>query len=1492
QRVAELEAIRQASLSLTSSLRLPQVLESILQTTLDLLPVAKNTHIFLHEDGKLRFGAARWADGRTGTPWATPRSHGLTHTVARSGDLLVVPDMQAHPLFEDAPAEWQGAIIGLPLKISQRVVGVMSIAYQEGHAISEAELRALGLLADQAALAVENARLFAAERQTRLELQSIQTTATALGTELDLETLPGKIVEEAARAFRAEAASVMLWDEREQSLTIRAGTGLSQAYLDQQRIARERAYQVIGDGSGTVEPFYIENLLERPLGIGELIEQEGLVSVLIIPLLLQGEFIGTLNIYSRGERRHFTPGEIDLAQTFAGHAAVAIENARLLAAEARRRREAETLQTATQALAATRDLQQVLQVILTELRQVVPYDSATVQRLEDGLLEIIGGAGFPNIDDLLGVLFDVTASDNPNRQVVESRAPVILHDAPAVYGRFEQEPHAQASIRSWLGVPLLFGDRLIGMLALDKQEPGFYNAEHARLVMAFAAQAAIATENVRLYQETRQRLKELALLFDTSADLSTTLDVDRVALLTARHITAALNVRGCTISLWYAKEHEMVTLLDYSPNMEGWKDKEPGTVYDLDQYPESYRVLNERCPIVVLAGDPDADPAELAWMQDSDVKSVLMVPMVVRDKAIGLLELIESDREREFTETDISLSQTLANQAAAALDNARLFHETEMRAQEMAALAAVGQALRSLELDEILDLVAENALQAARAEISSVYLLDEEKQVLVPRSVRGIQKEELEQASFHLGEGTIGQVAESGESLIVQDISQSLTFAVKTNAARQIRNTLTVPLAAKERVIGTLEVCNKVNGGKFTEDDRRLLDAFAAQAAAAIENARLYQELSHHLEDVQILNKVANAVTSTLDFDMMLRRGMQALIGTRNFERVNILLLDEEKNDLWLHPALTVNWTFPPRADIRIPLGTGISGRVAESGQPIRVADVRIEPNYVAGYADTMSEICVPLRVGNRVIGVLDVQSRCVGAFSADDERLLTTVAGQFSTVIENSRLFAETRQRVRELTALMQASRALNEAQDLDTILDIVLEEAFSLIGSHEGSVILIDPPGSNQLRIVAERGLGQAVIDSFNERPVHTHEGTYRRALETGKLIEVHDTSADADFLTDVGSQAKSVTNIPLLIDRGPIGLIAVDGVPGDDTTRRLLTALAGMAAVAIDKERLHQETAHRLSEVSTLYTLSTQITTSLVLGPVLDSIVAILRMTLDCRSCSIFLLDQAGEYLRLEAGSGPSASWRGIARMRLGEGISGRVVAERRSIYVPDTRAESDFLFFDPQIRSLLVVPLIVRNQVIGTLSIDDTQAHAFDDEMRLLTIAAAQAAVAIENAQLYESLQESYSELEQAYDELRELDKMKSELIQNISHELRTPLTFIKGYVELLLDGEMGPVDEEQRMALEIVDNKSEVLSNLVDDIISMQQASREQLQLQPLSLAELAQTEIRSAHPSAQEAGVALKQEIPETVPDVLADRRRMGQVFDNLLQNAIKFSNP
>jgi GAF domain-containing protein len=1503
QRVAELEAVRQAGLSLTSSLELQAVLETILERTMDLLTGVQDAHMFLYHDGRLTFGAAMWADGRKGRPWSSPRPRGLTHTVAEQGQLVLVPDMRTHPLFADAPPEWAGAIVGLPLKIGQRVVGVMSVAYRKPRTWPETELRVLRMLADQAAIAIENAHLFEETRQNvaRLEkktrdLELVHQVSRLISSSLDLDHILETTVEQMVEVFAADHSGILLFDQDGHSGRIVAECPSSGA---REEVIPVHGYQAAERIISEREPLIIEDVQNDPMmvAVREMMRRLDIRSMLIVPLIVKAEVIGSIGLDAIGQPRCFDDEEVALAQIIANQVAYAIENARLHAETQKRLQDQIALREAGTVISSALDLETVLSRIVEQIARAVDATSACICSLEPGqvaptmLAKYFGPrARTQERDSDLAVTY--AEKDSELLSMLQAGQHHTYHlDRLDLLESARVRMH-QYGAQSVLFIPLRIKSQLLGFAELwESSRRREFTLEEIALCQGIAQQAAIALENAGLYQEMQQRLRELSLLFETSAAISTSLDPDMVLQTTAQQITAALGVEGCIISSWDRERDVLLTLLNYYDDLNRWEPQPAGTSYPLGDYPAARRVLTSRQPLTLQVSDPGADGAEVAWMVEESARSLLMVPLVVRDRVIGIAEFIECKSEREFSSTEINLCQTLANLAAAVWENARLFQETQARAREMTALAAVGRAMTTLELDDVLDSMAENALEAAQAQISSVYLVDESQKRLVPRSVRGMAQEELEKAYFDLGEGTIGLVAESGQALIVHDIASTPAWVLKCEASRQIRNTLTVPLAVKGRVIGTLEVCNKVGTGGFTSADQRLLTAFASQAAIAIDNARLYQEVSQHLEDALILNKVAGAATSTLDFDQVIRRGLEVLVGVRNFERVRVMLLDEASGELWLHPALAGSELAVGRPGFRIPLGDGITGWVAQTGKPLRIADVRHEPRYLSGFADTLSELCVPLRVGDRIIGVLDTQSPRLDAFTESDERLLTTLSGQLSTVIENSRLFAEARQRVRELTAVMQVSQALNEAKDLQTTLDAVLEEAFALLGSQEGSIILIDPLGSNRLAIVAERGLGPEVVEAFNSRPVYTHEGTYKRALRSGRIVEVDDTAADADFLHDVGSRAKVVTNVPLTTERGAIGLIALDGLPQDETTRRLLAALADMAAVAIEKERLHQYTADRLSEVSTLYTLSTQIASSLSLTSVLDSIVTILKLTLDCRACSIFLLNPSGEYLQLEAASGPSSAWKGVARLQVGEAISGRVITERRSIYVPDTTLEPDFLFFDPGIRSLLVVPLVIRDRAVGTLSIDDTEPNAFDEEVRLLTIAAAQAAVAIENAQLYESLQGSYRDLERAYEELRQLDKMKSELVQNVSHELRTPLTFIKGYVELLQDGEMGELLEGQSMALEIVANKAEVLARLVDDVISMQQAGREQLHFESLCLADIGHAAVRAALASASEAGITLRDEIPDVLPLVVGDRQRLGQVLDNLLQNAIKFSH-
>ena len=190
-----------------------------------------------------------------------------------------------------------------------------------------------------------------------------------------------------------------------------------------------------------------------------------------------------------------------MAEAFAAFAATAIENARLFETERAAREQAESLRAAAQSLGSTLSLPEVFDLILSELRNVVPYDSCSVQELDGNEMVIVGGHGFPNLAELLGQRFDWRGPDDPAGQVVERREPVIIDDVSARFEHFKDETHGGGRIKGWMGVPLLVGDRLIGMLALDKLSANFYTAEHVDAARAFAPYAATAIEKARLFNE-------------------------------------------------------------------------------------------------------------------------------------------------------------------------------------------------------------------------------------------------------------------------------------------------------------------------------------------------------------------------------------------------------------------------------------------------------------------------------------------------------------------------------------------------------------------------------------------------------------------------------------------------------------------------------------------------------------------------------------------------------------------------------------------------------------------------------------------------------------------------------------------------------------------------------------------------------------------------------------------------------------------------------
>lgn len=328
----------------------------------------------------------------------------------------------------------------------------------------------------------------------------------------DEETILDTVCDLAVNHLSLKLAWIGLVDEGSYVVHPVAVCGSGKAYLDGIRITwddsakgRGPTGQAIRTGQATVT-----NQIERDPDFAQWRSraiEHGLHSSAAFPLLNNDQVLGTLNVYG-SEANHFTVEYIQVLQSLANLTATALSSARLFKAQQTSQKRYKALQVATEALIKALGLEQVLQLILSELQQVVPYDTASVMRTKGDRLEIVGSHGFPDSEEVKGITFDLVNGDNPNRTIAQSHRTLILHDPVKSYDDFALNPYT-ATIRSWLGVPLLFGDQLIGMLSLDSHKPNFYTEEHAQLALDFATRAAIAIENAQLYDQLRAYAAEL-----------------------------------------------------------------------------------------------------------------------------------------------------------------------------------------------------------------------------------------------------------------------------------------------------------------------------------------------------------------------------------------------------------------------------------------------------------------------------------------------------------------------------------------------------------------------------------------------------------------------------------------------------------------------------------------------------------------------------------------------------------------------------------------------------------------------------------------------------------------------------------------------------------------------------------------------------------------------------------------------------------------------
>ena len=332
KRAVELEAIRQASLSLTASLDPKTVLDTILESALNFMPGAQDAHIFIYhpeDGGSLTFGAALWSGGHHEQLFTKPRPNGMTITVARTGQTIVVPDMKTHPLFTDVLGEpgWDGSIIGLPLKIGSRVVGVMNVSYTQPREFNEAELRVLRLLGDQAAIVIENSRLYEQAATERRHLQLLYDVGNELVASLDQDVLLNRAITLTCRALNGLNGEVFVFEPDTQRLSLRALYG---RYQDEATVLDTQMNLALGKGlAGWVaehrQPAYVPEVKQDPRWLHIPGLDEEVHAALVAPIMQGERLLGVLSVLNE-QPASFTADHLDLLQAICQQVGTALSN--------------------------------------------------------------------------------------------------------------------------------------------------------------------------------------------------------------------------------------------------------------------------------------------------------------------------------------------------------------------------------------------------------------------------------------------------------------------------------------------------------------------------------------------------------------------------------------------------------------------------------------------------------------------------------------------------------------------------------------------------------------------------------------------------------------------------------------------------------------------------------------------------------------------------------------------------------------------------------------------------------------------------------------------------------------------------------------------------------------------------------------------------------------------------------------------------------------
>ncbi len=861
----------------------------------------------------------------------------------------------------------------------------------------------------------------------------------------------------------------------------------------------------------------------------------------------------------------------------------------------------------------------------------------------------------------------------------------------------------------------------------------------------------------------------------------------------AVQMAQALDVSSCSISDWDPDKEVLTTLAAEAAHPSLATSGVMGDVgesYSAAEYPATAEALRQRRPKVIQAADPGADPAERALLQRFGQKSLLMIPLTARDQVVGLVELYESRQVREFTEDDVRLGSALANQAAIAFANARLYeqpdHRLQARVAELTAMERITAELNAtLELDHVLRIVLDAAVRGTGASHGNVSLVDvagseEADDPRLELSIaQGYSEEErlaieallLAPPADPARESLVRQVARRGQAHIVDDAWQEpWVVCVKPST----RSALIAPIFYEGLVVGLINLCQGPPQA-FAQRHLSFVESLAQQAAVALGNAMRFEEqvrvntslrerseqMSRLLEvsrklrtDVPLeetLEEIAYAIQEAVGFNLVLisiqegvppvlRRMAAAGLSLRQFEELarirqpaecyEALFCDEYQ----LGPAYFFPWQE-----------RDVWGADLHTATPMGEVE-----EWQEGQWHPHDMLLVPLRgAGGRVLGHISVDEPRDGLRPAPRTiEALAVFANQAAIAVENANLYADARRRADNLALINEVGRTLSQVLDPALVVNTVVQAVIDLLDCEVSAIFQLDSR-DRKLAATASRGIDLAELAGLRFAP---GQGAVGRVAESRRALSVQDPGEESLF-ADGSVPVSSMLLTPMMAGGQLIGVVAGGWLQPhgpSEAEQVLLTTLADQVAVALQNARLFQQAERRVAELATINEIGRAISRALDTSALCEMIYHQVSKLLDTPNFHIALYDPESELVHVQFLVEHGQLQPSIT-LKLGQGLTSHLVRSGEPLLL--THGSDEFLaehglsVEGEPARSWLGVPMIAEGRVIGAMAVQRfDQDDAFDtDHLQLLRTIAGQAAIAFQNAKLFEERERRIGEL---------------------------------------------------------------------------------------------------------------------------------------------------